>query len=121
MFSSVEPLFKEGGRWPRIFRREAEILGIFSFEVAPKCLFQKPLTDIKEIVPMTTLIREGTAGDTFYILAAGEVRVTRGQGETIRELTIGDYFGEQALLKTDVRTANVIAQTAVECLTLDRE
>lgn len=67
------------------------------------------------------IIREGTAGDTFYILAAGEVRVTRGQGGTIRELTIGDYFGEQALLKTDVRTANVIAQSAVECLTLDRE
>lgn len=34
----------------------------------------------------------------------------------------GDYFGEQALLKEDKRTANIIAmQPGVECLTLDRE
>ena len=41
--------------------------------------------------------------------------------ETIRELVTGDYFGEQALLKTDLRTANIIALSNVECLTLDRE
>ena len=39
--------------------------------------------------------REGTVGDTFYILASGEVTVTRSGGETIRELSTGDYFGEQ--------------------------
>ena len=71
------------------------------------------------------IIRQDTAGDTFYILAEGEVRVTMrgedGEEETIRELVTGDYFGEQALLKTDLRTANVIALSNVECLTLDRE
>lgn len=42
--------------------------------------------------------------------------------EEIRFLSRGDYFGEQALLKTDFRTANVIANTkSVECLMLDRE
>ena len=79
-------------------------------------------------------------GDTFYILSGGRVRVTRGD-TVIRELDTGDYFGEQvrsdnwhnyvylsitkynsqALLKTDVRTASVVAVTNVECLTLDRE
>ena len=45
-----------------------------------------------------------------------------GREEPIRSLTRGDYFGEQALLKTDVRTANVIAESDdVECLSLDRE
>jgi len=71
------------------------------------------------------IIREGTSGDTFYILAEGDVRVTKrvnGVEEMIRDLTKGDYFGEQALLKTDLRTANVIAHSDfVECLTLDRE
>ena len=71
------------------------------------------------------IIRQDTAGDTFYILAGGEVRVTKREGdgdeETIRELVTGDYFGEQALLKTDLRTANIIALSNVECLTLDRE
>ena len=34
----------------------------------------------------------------------------------------GDYFGEQALLKTEYRTANVVAESQeVECLAFDRE
>jgi cGMP-dependent protein kinase len=42
--------------------------------------------------------------------------------EEIRVLKRGDYFGEQALLKSDIRTANVIATTPeVECLAFDRE
>ena len=36
MFSSVEPFFKEGGRWLKKFQQEAEILEIFSIEVAIK-------------------------------------------------------------------------------------
>lgn len=42
--------------------------------------------------------------------------------EEIRILQRGDYFGEQALLKEDCRTANIIAMhPGVECLTLDRD
>jgi len=71
------------------------------------------------------IVRQGTSGDTFYIISEGDVKVTKrtetGE-EDIRQLTKGDYFGEQALLKTDLRTANVVANSSVvECLTLDRE
>lgn len=46
----------------------------------------------------------------------------RTEESEIRTLTRGDYFGEQALLKEDKRTANIIAlDPGVECLTLDRE
>ena len=66
------------------------------------------------------------------------MRVTRGD-TVIRELDTGDYFGEQvrgwciivvarldellqALLKTELRTASVVAVSkVVECLALDRE
>lgn len=71
------------------------------------------------------IVREGTSGDTFYIISEGDVKVTKKAStkeDEIRTLTKGDYFGEQALLTTDLRTANVIATSeAVECLTLDRE
>ena len=40
------------------------------------------------------IVREGTVGDTFYILASGEVRVTI-RGETVRQMGRGEYFGEQ--------------------------
>lgn len=44
------------------------------------------------------------------------------QEQEIRTLTRGDYFGEQALIKEDKRTANIIALSpGVECLTLDRD
>ena len=39
-FSSVGPFFEEGGEGSRKFRPEAEILGIFSIEVAPKTTCQ---------------------------------------------------------------------------------
>ncbi|XP_023326889.1 cGMP-dependent protein kinase, isozyme 1 [Eurytemora carolleeae] len=72
------------------------------------------------------IVREGTSGDTFYIICDGSVKVTKkgegGSEEEIRTLKKGDYFGEQALLKTDLRTANVVAVSdSLECLTLDRE
>lgn len=73
------------------------------------------------------ILRQGSSGDTFYIISEGQVRVTKkvednGEEEEIRFLSRGDYFGEQALLKTDFRTANIVANTkTVECLVLDRE
>lgn len=42
--------------------------------------------------------------------------------EEIRTLERGEYFGEQALLREECRTASVIALSpGVECLTLDRD
>ncbi|XP_059097013.1 cGMP-dependent protein kinase, isozyme 1-like isoform X2 [Tigriopus californicus] len=73
------------------------------------------------------IIRQGTSGDTFYIISEGKVKVTKRQEgkrdeEEIRSLSRGDYFGEQALLKTEYRTANVVADSEeVDCLAFDRE
>jgi len=72
------------------------------------------------------IVREGTSGDSFYIISDGSVRVTKksetNQEELIRTLAKGDYFGEQALLKTDSRTASIVVESdTLECLTLDRE
>jgi serine/threonine protein kinase len=45
----------------------------------------------------TILIKEGDHGDSFFILAAGYVRVTRGK-RTLSVLTAGDCFGEMSYL-----------------------
>jgi CRP-like cAMP-binding protein len=45
----------------------------------------------------SALIKEGDHGDSFFILAAGYVRVTRGK-RTLSVLTAGDCFGEMSYL-----------------------
>jgi serine/threonine protein kinase len=47
--------------------------------------------------PDTSLIKEGDHGDSFFILAGGYVRVTRGK-RTLSVLTAGDCFGEMSYL-----------------------
>jgi serine/threonine protein kinase len=45
----------------------------------------------------TVLIKEGDHGDSFFILAGGYVRVTRGK-RTLNVLSAGDCFGEMSYL-----------------------
>ena len=47
--------------------------------------------------PDTALIKEGDHGDSFFILAGGYVRVTRGK-KKLSVLTAGDCFGEMSYL-----------------------
>lgn len=73
------------------------------------------------------IVRQGTKGDNFFLISQGSVKVTQRipgsmVDEEIRILTRGEYFGEQALINDDKRTANIIAlPPGVECMTLDRE
>lgn len=75
--------------------------------------------------PGNAIIRQGNVGDNFYIISDGEVGVFKtnaaGQEDKLVTLSSGAYFGEQALLKEDVRQASCIAETKVTCLTLGRE
>src|SRR5258706_4311267 len=47
--------------------------------------------------PETSLIKEGDSGDSFFILAGGSVRVSRGK-RTLNVLAAGDCFGEMSYL-----------------------
>jgi MFS family permease len=64
-------------------------------------------------------IRQGEAGDTFYVIAAGRASVIR-DGELLAKLAEGDCFGEIALLRDSPRTATVRADTDLSLYVLGR-
>ena len=71
------------------------------------------------------VIREGEQGDTFYFLEVGDAEATKtlnpGQPpNVVKEYSLGDYFGELALLRGEPRAANIVAKTDLKCVTLDR-
>lgn len=73
-----------------------------------------------QLEPGSVIVREGDAGDRFYMVAEGEVEVTEG-GKPLSTLEAGGYFGEIALLRDVPRTATVVARTSVVLYALDRE
>lgn len=70
------------------------------------------------------VVRQGEAGDCFYLIRSGSFEVRHREGEDVEvvaTLTRGDYFGEIALLRDVPRTASVVALDEGEVLELDRE
>jgi signal-transduction protein with cAMP-binding, CBS, and nucleotidyltransferase domain len=68
----------------------------------------------------TTIIREGEAGDRYYVLASGAVSVEQG-GRFLRDLDRpGDGFGEIALLRDVPRTATITTTSEVAVFAIDR-
>ncbi len=79
----------------------------------------------RDAVPVTVspgeaVVHEGDVGQHFYIVASGNVRVSRGEMH-IRQLGPGSWFGELALLRQVPRTATVTALTEVSLWAVDRD
>lgn len=92
---------------------------IFSMLSAPvleglaRSLVRRPV-DSGEVV-----VREGERGDRFYLVAAGELDVTKDDAP-IRTVSGGDGLGEIALLRDGIRTATVSARGPAILYELER-
>lgn len=69
------------------------------------------------------VIGEGEKGDSLYIITHGLVSIYKNghEHEPIAEFRDGDFFGEMALLETQVRTANVKTLKPTTLLRLTRK
>jgi CRP-like cAMP-binding protein len=66
------------------------------------------------------LCREGEPAQEFFVIIEGEAEVTK-DGQHLRTLSDGDFFGEIALLVDIPRTATVTATTPLRFFVLTRQ
>ena len=71
------------------------------------------------------LLRQGDDADAMYLLMSGRVSVTvplpSGQVKRLSTLSAGMPFGELAIIDRSTRTADVRADTAVDCYVLSAD
>src|SRR5262245_31413243 len=62
-----------------------------------------PFLDVRSIAADTILFEEGSAGDTMFFLAAGQIRIEKkvaaGGFKELALLSPGDFFGEMAVIE----------------------
>jgi CRP-like cAMP-binding protein len=73
--------------------------------------------DEVEVKAGTILFQKGESAHEFIAIEEGTATVTR-DGEVIRKLGPGEFFGEIGLLRTHYRTADVIADTAMKLIVI---
>lgn len=75
------------------------------------------VTEDLEVSAGKELTREGETGREFFVIVEGEAEVTK-DGQSIRTLGPGDFFGEIALLEHTPRTATVTATSELRFFVL---
>jgi len=71
-----------------------------------------------------SVMKQGENGDEFYVIRTGEARVMvkddQGNQKKVAMLKSGDYFGENALIRDEPRSATIVAETALTTFKITR-
>jgi len=70
--------------------------------------------------PGTKIINQGDEGNEFFIIKTGTAKV-EVNGNMVATLKAGDYFGENALLHDDPRSATIVCQAKISAIKITRE
>ncbi len=96
------------------------------FSDLPRPAFVELLVKMKmrEVPPGQIILKEGQPGESFFVVAGGQVRVSRrndaGQEVLLARLREGAFFGEMAILQPGPRTATVTAELESQVLEISR-
>lgn len=97
------------------------------FRDMPEGMLEEIARVVEErVVPAGEVVfKRGDAGDSFWVVVLGKVRVFRRDDEgveiTLSELRAGQSFGEVALLTGEARSASVEAVEETQALVLTKE
>ncbi len=75
--------------------------------------------DEVEVAEGRKIVPQDAFGYEFFVIEEGEAEVVK-DGELLRELGPGDFFGEIALLEAERRTASVVARSPMQLVVLHR-
>jgi CRP/FNR family cyclic AMP-dependent transcriptional regulator len=90
---------------------------LFSGLAKKDLIYLTSRVDDVRVGPGTTLTRQGTVNNTFYLVLDGEVVITV-DGEPRATLHPGDFLGEISMLELTTATATAITRTAARLLVM---
>jgi len=119
--STIEDFYRQ-----RVLARVLAITPVFEGVPADARLALADHFKLRTFEKGEVVVREGEAGDTFYLIRSGSVDLsTSGMGKggdqvALGKMGEGDFFGEVALLTDKPRTATVVAREKAELMELAR-
>ena len=98
---------------------------LFSGLDAPEILAVIRGLRLRSYAPGDIIVTEGECRRSMFLIASGRVRVfvrrDDGSSAPVRELAVGEFFGEISMVQDTARTATATAATPCELLELDRD